>query len=222
MERTWMAPLSMGFSRQEYWGGLPFPSPGDRGDLQRSRDWTWVSALQAVFTIWATREAPPKAPTLCEQVLMEKTWILSRMRVSSFLFTVLSGEMTSLLLNPYSWTGCLLPSEWSESHSVVSDSFLQARILEWVAFPFSRGSSQPRDWTKVSCIAGRFFTSWASGEAQEYWSGWPVPSPMDLPNPGIKLASPALQADSLPTELWWLAIYKTNSASFFTSLFIGL
>ena len=36
---------------------------------------------------------------------------------------------------------------------------LQARILEWVAFPFSRGSSQPRDQTQVSRIAGRFLTS---------------------------------------------------------------
>ena len=34
----------------------------------------------------------------------------------------------------------------------------QARILEWVAVPFSRGSSLPRDQTQVSCIAGRFFT----------------------------------------------------------------
>ena len=42
---------------------------------------------------------------------------------------------------------------------------LQARILEWVAFPFSRGSSQPRDWIQVSRIAGRFFTSWAIREA---------------------------------------------------------
>ena len=39
---------------------------------------------------------------------------------------------------------------------------LQARILEWVAILFSRGSSQPRDWTRVSCIAGRSFTVWAS------------------------------------------------------------
>ena len=38
---------------------------------------------------------------------------------------------------------------------------LQARILEWVAYPFSRASSQPRNWTRVSCIAGRFFTNWA-------------------------------------------------------------
>ena len=36
-------------------------------------------------------------------------------------------------------------------------AILQARVLEWVAFPFSRGSSQPRDWTCVFCIAGRFF-----------------------------------------------------------------
>ena len=42
---------------------------------------------------------------------------------------------------------------------------LQARILEWVAIPFSRGSSQPRDWTQVSCTAGRFFTNWATSEA---------------------------------------------------------
>ena len=42
---------------------------------------------------------------------------------------------------------------------------LQARMLEWVAFPFCRGSSQPRDRTQVSCIAGRFFTSWATREA---------------------------------------------------------
>ena len=39
---------------------------------------------------------------------------------------------------------------------------LQARILEWVVMPSSRESSQPREWTQVSCTAGRFFTSWAS------------------------------------------------------------
>ena len=38
------------------------------------------------------------------------------------------------------------------------------RILEWVAYPFSRGSSQPRNQTGVSCIAGRFFTNWAIRE----------------------------------------------------------
>ena len=42
---------------------------------------------------------------------------------------------------------------------------LQVRILEWVAFPFSSGSSWPRNRTRVSCIAGRFFTNWAMREA---------------------------------------------------------
>ena len=55
-----------------------------------------------------------------------------------------------------------------------------AGILEWVAFLFSRGSSQLRDQTQVSRIAGRFFTSWATREAQEYWS---IPSQADLPDP---------------------------------------
>ena len=78
----------------------------------------------------------------------------------------------------------------SESPSVMSDSLrphgltytahwiLQARILEWVAFPFSMGSSQSRDQTQLSHIL--------------YHS---------LPNPGIELGSPALQVDSLRTDL---------------------
>ena len=48
----------------------------------------------------------------------------------------------------------------------------QARILEWVAFPFSRGSSWPRNYTGVSCTADRFFTSWATREAAPF-PGWP-------------------------------------------------
>ena len=47
---------------------------------------------------------------------------------------------------------------------------LQARILEWVAIPFSRIFSRPRDWTWVSHIAGRFFTIWAAREPQS--KGW--------------------------------------------------
>ena len=49
---------------------------------------------------------------------------------------------------------------------------LQARILEWVAFSFSRGSSQPRDRTQVSCIASWFFTSWATREAKKAECQW--------------------------------------------------
>ena len=53
---------------------------------------------------------------------------------------------------------CNLPG--SSVHGI-----LQARILEWVAVPFSRGSSQPRDPTQISHNAGRFFTVWTTREA---------------------------------------------------------
>ena len=49
----------------------------------------------------------------------------------------------------------------------------QARILEWVAFPFFRGSSRPRDQTQVSCIASRFFTSWAKVYVKSGLRGFP-------------------------------------------------
>ena len=56
-------------------------------------------------------------------------------------------------------TDCSLPG--SSVHGI-----LQAGILEWVAMPSSRGFSQPREQIQVSCIAGRFFTIWATREAQ--------------------------------------------------------
>ena len=46
-----------------------------------------------------------------------------------------------------------------QPHGYTVHGILQVRILEWVAFPFFGGSSQPRDQTQVSCIAGRLFTS---------------------------------------------------------------
>ena len=61
------------------------------------------------------------------------------------------------------------PTLWDPMDDTVH-GILQARIPEWAVFLFSRGSSQSRDWTQVSCIAGGFFTSWATREAQEYWS----------------------------------------------------
>ena len=60
------------------------------------------------------------------------------------------------LCNPMDYTVCRI---------------LQARILEWVAISFSRGFSQPREKTQVSWIADRFFTSWATWEAQALYQG---------------------------------------------------
>ena len=100
----------------------------------------------------------------------------------------------------YKSESCSVSPTLSDPKDYTTHGIPQARVLEWVAFPFSRGPSELEDWTQVSCIADGFFTSWATREAQEYWSGYSIPFPVDLPDPGIK-PSPALQVDSLPTEL---------------------
>ena len=90
----------------------------------------------------------------------------------------------------------------------------QARILEWVAVSFSRGSSWRKDWTHTSCIAGRVFTNcmlshfshfwlcatlWTIAyqallsmalSGQEYWTGLPCCPPGDLSDPGTEPVSP--------------------------------
>ena len=90
---------------------------------------------------------------------------------------------------------------------------LQARILEWVAFPFSRGSSQPRDPTQVSRIAGRFFSSWTTGEVfgTKWWpviicAGWDHISTHP---------SQVLLVVFAPWNLWWAWVI---SPSFVISL----
>ena len=96
---------------------------------------------------------------------------------------------------------------------------LQARIREQVAIPSSRGTSRPRNQTGVSCIAGRFFTSWTAREAQiccclanssfafwTFWNfffffggGWPHLAACGILvlQPGIKPTPPAVGAQSL-------------------------
>ena len=70
---------------------------------------------------------------------------------------VLVAQLDPTLCNP---VDCSPPG--SSVHGIP-----QARILEWVAIPFSRGSSWPRDQIQVFLIAGRFFTTWATREAPD-------------------------------------------------------
>ena len=65
------------------------------------------------------------------------------------------------ILNVVPWQPC---QTLCDPMDYTVHGILQARILEWVAFPFSRGSSQPRDRTQASRMAGRFFASWATGK----------------------------------------------------------
>ena len=101
--------------------------------------------------------------TDCEKCILQISWNwplvllfltqIRRLSLAFYLYIVLPLCLT--LCNPMD---CGLPG--STIHGI-----LQARILEWVARPFSRGSSQPRNGTQVSHIAGRFFTIWGTREA---------------------------------------------------------
>ena len=115
---TWsvacQAPLSMGFSRQEYWSGKPFPSSEDLPDSGSKPRSLALPANSLPSQSESESEVAQLCPTLCDSV------------------------------------DCSPPG--SSVHGI-----LQARILEWVAISFSRGSSQPRDQTRVSCIVGGCF-----------------------------------------------------------------
>ena len=78
---------------------------------------------------------------------------------------------------------------------------LHARILEWVVFPFTRASSQSRDRTQVSHIAGGFFYQLSHQGSPRILEWVAYPFSRGSSPPGIESGSPALRADSLPTEL---------------------
>ena len=66
---------------------------------------------------------------------------------------------------------------------------VEARILQWRSpSPLSRGSPQLRDRTQVSHIAGGFFTSWATREAQDYWIAYPFSSRSSQPGNGTRVS----------------------------------
>ena len=153
------APLSLGFSSQEYWSGLPFPSPMHACVLSHfSHVWfcvtPWTVAHQTPLSMGFSREeyqsglpSPPLSSwsnpcLLCLPAL-----------AGGYLPPVPPGK----------------PRDQSQVSHIAVGFFIShkgsPRILEWIAYPFSSGSSQPRSRTRVSCIAGRFFTNWAIREA---------------------------------------------------------
>ena len=121
----------MGFPRQQYWSGLPFPSPGDLPDPG----------------------IKPASPALERDSLPP-------------------SHQGSLCLHAKSLQSCPIlcdPMDCSPPGSSIH-GILQTKILEWVAMPSSRGSSRPRNQTRVSCsssVADRFFTNELPGKPRE-------------------------------------------------------
>ena len=116
-------------------------------------DWTQVPhTVGRRFTVWATREV---LSIVYIQYYLSYRYIISK-RYTSFM----------------KWSEVKVSCVWlfAIAMNYTVHGILQARILEWVALPFSSGSSQPRDWTKISHIEGRFCTSWHTREAPSIYN----------------------------------------------------
>ena len=145
----------------------------------RPRDWTWVSCITGDSLLLNHGGSP--------------------------IYTYAAAAAKSLQSCP---TLCN-PIDSSPQGSPVP-GILQARTLEWVAISFTMHESEK--WKlKVKSLSPvwLFATPWTAAyqappsmgfSRQEYWSGLPLPSPGDLPDPGIEPGSPALQADALTSE----------------------
>ena len=150
------------------------------------------------------------------------------------------GNPTASDMKVWKCQSCLTlrdPMECSPPGSSVH-GILQARVLKWVAISCSRGSRWPRDWTQVSCFAGRFFTVWTTREAHDIethsgwrnsaaqtprWAAWPsqvaTTAVLALPlpgRPGLLSQQPSLNVP------WPRAHWATTYASHDTAVCHGM
>ena len=116
-------PLSMGFSRQESWSGLLFPSPGDLSDAGIKPRSPALQADSLLTELWGKSK--------------NQVWILNLITFYEVEVKMKFVQSCPNLCNPMDYT---------------VNGILQARILEWVVVPFPRGSSQPRDQTQSPAL----------------------------------------------------------------------
>ena len=107
--------------------------------------------------------AQTPAPFIISYAILEKLLnfsvsVMSSLNWGNSPYEKSESEVTLLWLTLCNLMDCNLPD--SSIHAI-----FQARILEWVAISFSKGSSQPRNRTHVSCISGRFFTTKPTGKS---------------------------------------------------------
>ena len=170
---AYQAPPSMGFSRQEYWSGWPLPGIKAAPPAVGAQHWT-------------TREVP-LFRSLKDLKVSFTTMILGRSQLLRCRFLESESHLVvSSSLRPHRQY-----SPWNSPH--------QNTGMDSLSLPQGIFPTQESNTGLPYCR--RFFTSWTKREAQEYWSGYPIPSPVNLPNPGIELGFLELQVDSLPTEL---------------------
>ena len=159
----WHQPKSIGrvfFNRVYYCNPLQYScleSSMDRGAWWATvhgvtKSWTWLSDfhITSLYTVY--------------ECVYFKTAIKANFSVTTLTCKKEYIELI-VIISQYICKWHMLGSHGLYPGSLLCPRDSQARIREWVAMPSSRGSSQPRDQTQVSHIAGRFFTSWATREA---------------------------------------------------------
>ena len=139
------APLPMGFSKQEYWSELHF-------------------LLQRIFPAQGSKPTSPVSPALAGRFFTTEPSGKPRWSTNPYRCWKIKKKVRVTQSCPTLYISMDYSQLVSSVHGI-----LQARTLECVAIPFSRGSSQPRDWTCVSSTAGRVFTVWATREALHCW-----------------------------------------------------
>ena len=181
------APLSLGFSRQEHWSGLPFPSPFYNPRVLYNL-LSPVCALTSfpiflLYCFYSSHIGCLAVTQICRPSLHLRTlhllfclvafpqvspcWLLHFLQVFIKIHTPVSP---SLAVCVYAQSGLTLcdPMDCSPPGSSVHEIF-QARILEWVAIFYSRGSSWPRGQTSASCV------SWIGRRILYHWATWEAP-----------------------------------------------
>ena len=120
----------------------------------------WVHLTQPL----SLRILPQPQSSFCLQDFHSQLELSPSPRTTLILTEISLVTSGSLVLVAQLYQTLCDPVDCSRPGSSVP-GILQARLLEWVAISLSKGSSRPRDWTQVSCIAGGFFTNWAIREA---------------------------------------------------------
>ena len=154
MDHSQPGSLSLEFSRQKYWSELPCPPPVDLPDPGIES----VSLMSPALAEGSLPLTSHGKPNLCIHIF---THVISCV-------TFEYPSMCCVLC----WVTQSCPKicdPWTVARQgLLSLGILQARILEWVAMPSPRGSSQPRGWIQVSHIAGGSFTILATWETHMF------------------------------------------------------
>ena len=181
----------MGFSRQDTGVGSYSPSPGNVPDTRiepgspvfqetlyllsyQSYEWAYSPHKEApkrskkihnVRILWEVGSPQSRRGILLKLSQADLVLAPSSTITNTFLLFFTAGwysiKLVAIVLVSQSCLTLCKPTECRLLGSSVH-GILQTRILKQIAIPFSRGPSWPRDWTQVICIAGRFFTIWAT------------------------------------------------------------